>query len=62
MNVSTEKTKQTLKDDDGGDDSVNGQETSVPTLFHRFVRLNPRFDKEETLSLLKVRHSQHLFR
>ena len=33
------------KDDD--DDASN-----LPTLHHRFVRLNPRFDREETLRLL----------
>jgi hypothetical protein len=26
----------------------------LPSLHHRFVRLNPRFDNEETLRLLKV--------
>ena len=39
-----------------GNKSSNEDETSsLPTLHHRFIRLNPRFDREETLRLLKVR-------
>eukprot|EP00977_Amphora_coffeiformis_P007256 scaffold1573_cov173-Amphora_coffeaeformis.AAC.13 len=51
---------------DDNDDSIipsdnvdDNDETDekLPTLHHRFVRLNPRFDKEETLRLLKVSRS-----
>ena len=37
---------------------VTGESPSVshlPEQWHRYVRLNPRFDREETLRLLQVR-------
>ena len=46
-NNSHSSTSSYVNDNDGTDDKL-------PTLHHRFIRLNPRFEKEETLRLLKV--------
>jgi hypothetical protein len=37
-----------------GNEGVRTTVAGLPVLHHRFVRLNPRFDKEETLRLLQV--------